>query len=155
MIAFPAGVRVGDASLGRPDLEGLYDGPTDAKKITLEQLLNQTTTRTIQYVYDFGDDWDHSIRIERVNEAAAGMTHPRLLKATGTCPPENIGGAWGFTEFFEALADPDHEQHEEMVQWSGGDFDAADAEIDSIIERFSRLAKKWAPQSRKPRQKRK
>ena len=143
--------RVGDAGWGVPDLDGFYDGPMDAKKMTLEKLIDQTGTRTIQYIYDFGDDWDHSIRIERVNEAAPGMTYPRLLKATGACPPEDVGGAWGYEEFLEALADPDHEQHEDMVRWSGGDFDAEDAGIDSIIERFDRLARKWAPRARKPK----
>ena len=123
----------------------------DAKKMTLEKLIDRTGARAIQYVYDFGDDWDHSIRIERVNEAAPGMTYPRLLKATGACPPEDVGGAWGYEEFLEALADPDHEQQEDMVRWSGGDFDAEDAGIDSIIERFGRLAKKWAPRPRKPK----
>lgn len=141
--------RVGDAGWGVPDPDGFYDGPMDAKKMTLEKLLDQTATRTIQYVYDFGDDWDHSIRIERVNEATQGVTYPRLLKATGACPPEDVGGAWGYEEFLEALADPDHEQHDDMVHWSGGDFDAKDAGADSIIERFDRLAKKWAPRPRK------
>ncbi|TDX21902.1 plasmid pRiA4b ORF-3 family protein [Rhodovulum visakhapatnamense] len=143
--------RVGDAGWGMSDPDGFYDGPMDAKKMTLEKLLDQTGTRTIQYIYDFGDDWDHSIRIERVNEAAPGMTYPRLLKAAGACPPEDVGGAWGYEEFLEALADPDHEQHVDMVHWSGGHFDAEDAGIDSIIERFDRLAKKWAPRPRKPK----
>jgi len=143
--------RVGDAGWGMPDPDGFYDGPMDAKKMTLEKLLDQTATRTIQYVYDFGDDWDHSIRIERVNEAATGMTYPRLLKAAGACPPEDVGGAWGYEEFLEALADPEHEQHEDMVHWSGGDFDAEDAGAETIIERFERLATKWAPRPRKPK----
>ena len=143
--------RVGNAGWGVPDPDGFYDGPMDAKKMTLEKLINQTGTRTIQYVYDFGDDWDHSIRIERVGEAAPGVTYPRLLKATGACPPEDVGGAWGYEEFLEALADPDHEQHEDMVHWSSGDFDVEEAGIDSIIERFHRLAKKWAPRPRKPK----
>lgn len=143
--------RVGDAGWGMPDPDGFYDGPMDAKKITLEKMIDQTGTRTIQYVYDFGDDWDHSIRIERVGEAAPGMTYPRLLKASGACPPEDVGGAWGYEEFLEALADPDHEQHVDMVHWSGGNFDVEDAGNDSIIERFDKLAKKWAPRPRKSR----
>ncbi len=49
-----------------------------------------------------------------------------------------------------ALADSDHEQHEDMVRWSGGDFDTEGAGADTIIERFERLAKKWAPWPRKP-----
>lgn len=75
----------------------------------------QAGVRTIQYIYDFGDDWDHSVRIERVNDATPGVIYPRLLKATGACPPEDVGGAWGYEEFLEALADPVHEQHDDMV----------------------------------------
>lgn len=142
--------RAGEAGWGEPDPDGFCDGPMPAKKTTLEKVLEDTGARTIQYVYDFGDDWDHSIRIERVYEAIPGMIYPRLLKATGACPPEDVGGAWGYEEFLEALADPDREQHEDMVHWSGGDFDAEDAGIESIIKRFGRLAKKWAPRSRKP-----
>ena len=79
------------------------------------------------------------------------MTYPRLLKAAGACPPEDVGGAWGYEEFLEAIADPDHEQHEDMVRWPGGDFDAEDAGAETIIERFERLATKWAPRPRKPK----
>ncbi len=77
------------------------------------------------------------------------MIYPRLLKATGACPPEDVGGAWGYEEFLEALADPDHERHEDMVRWSGGSFDPEDAEVDRIIQDFESLAKKWAPRPRK------
>lgn len=143
--------RAGDAGWGVPDPDGFCDGPMDAKKTTLEKVLEDTGARTIQYIHDFGDDWDHSIRIERVYEAIPGVIYPRLLKATGACPPEDVGGAWGYEEFLEALADPDHEQHEDMLHWSGGDFGAEDAGIDSILERFNRLAKKWAPRARKPK----
>ena len=143
--------RVGDAGWGVPDPDGFYDGPMPAKKTTLEKLLEDTGTRTIQYVYDFGDDWDHSIRIERVNEATPGVIYPRLLKATGACPPEDVGGAPGYKEFLEALADPDHEQHEDMIRWSGGCFDSEDARIDRIGERFDQLAQNWAPRPSKPK----
>lgn len=110
-----------------------------------------TGTRTLQYVCDFGDDWDHSIRIEKVNEAVPGVTYPRLLKASGACPPEDVCGAPGYEEFLVAIADPDHDQHDDMVRWSGGSFDPEDDRSDSIVERFDRLAKKWAPRPAKPK----
>ena len=72
------------------------------------------------------------------------------LKASGACPPEDVGGASGYEDFLEALADPDHEQHDDMVRWSGGTFDPEDAGVNMIIERFDRLAKKWAPRRTKP-----
>lgn len=44
-----------------PDPDGFYDRPMPAKKTTLQKVIEDTGVRTIQYVYDFGDDWDHSI----------------------------------------------------------------------------------------------
>lgn len=84
-------------------------------------------------------------RIKRVSEAAPGANYPRLLKASGACPPEDVGGAPGYDEFLEALADPEHEQHDDMVRWSGRPFDPEDARIDRTVERFDQPATKWAP----------
>lgn len=84
--------RVGEAGWGVPDPDGFYDGPMPAKKATLEKVLEDSGARTIQYVYDFGDNWDHSIRIERINEATPSITYPRLLKATGPAHPRTSAG---------------------------------------------------------------
>ena len=71
--------RAGGAGWGVPGPDGFYDGPMPAKKATLQKVLEDTGVRTIQYVYDFGDDWDHSIRIERVTEATPGCSDLREL----------------------------------------------------------------------------
>ena len=39
---------------------------------------------------------------------------------------EDVGGVWGYAEFLEAIKDPIHERHTEMVEWAGGDFDPED-----------------------------
>lgn len=143
--------RAGGAAWGEPDPDGFYDGPFPAKKTTLQKVIEDTGARTIQYAYDFGDDWDHAIRVEKVSEANAGVSYPRLLMASGACPPEDVGGVYGYEEFLQAIADPRHEQHEEMVDWSGGAFDPEDARPERIVERFAQLAKKWAPKPAKPK----
>lgn len=136
---------------GLPDLGWSSDGPKDAAKVTLDRLLGDAGVRTIQYLCDFGDYWDQNIRIEQIDEASPGIAHPRLITATGACPPEDVGGAGGYEEVLEALADPDHDQQEDMFRRWGGDFNSEDARIDRIVERFDRFAKKWAPQPRKPK----
>ena len=145
--------RAGGAGWGVPDPDGFYDGPMPAQKTTLQKVIEDTGARTIQYVYDFGDDWEHSIRIERESEATPDKNYPRLLKASGACPPEDIGGAPGYEEFLKAIADPEHEQHGDMVRWSGRPFDPQDPQVDRIIERLDHLAKIWAPRSSKPKPK--
>lgn len=143
--------RAGGAGWGVPDPDGFSNGPMPAKKATLQELIEDTGVKTIQYIYDFGDDWDHSIRVERVLEATPGVTYPRLLKASGACPPEDVGGVPGYEEFLEALADPEHEQHEDMLRWAGGPFDPEDARTGEIVDKLDRLAQKWAPRSVRPK----
>ena len=141
--------RAGGAEWGEPDPDGFYDGPLPAKKTTLQKVIEETGARTIQYVYDFGDDWDHAIRVEKVSEAIPGLSYPRLLKASGACPPEDVGGPYGYEAFRLAIADPEHERHEEMAELVGGPFDPEDAKSEKIVESFARLAKKWAPKATK------
>jgi hypothetical protein len=70
------------------------------------------------------------------------------VRAIGACPPEDVGGFPGYADFLEAMADPDHEAHADMIEWHGPSFDPNDAGIDRILIRFERLAHKWAPRKR-------
>jgi hypothetical protein len=75
------------------------------------------------YWYDFGEDWWHTVEIEAVGPAQQGAFYPRCTDGAGACPPEDCGGPPGFDEFKRALADPDHPEHEELLEWYGGEFD--------------------------------
>ena len=73
--------------------------------------------RSFKYLYDFGDGWEHTVRIERITDAVTGVAYPRLNEGLGRCPPEDVGSPWGYSAFLEAIADPDHEEHEEWLTW--------------------------------------
>lgn len=137
-------------SWGEPD----KDWPDDtlpAAKTTLLDVLEDTGVRTLHYIYDFGDNWDHTIKVERVGDAAPGMLYPMLIKAGGRCPPEDCGGPPGYARLLEILADPDHEEHEEMLEWTGGLFDPREPDIEAIDRELEALARRWAPRPRKPK----
>jgi len=68
-------------------------------------------------MYDFGDGWAHSIKIERAELAAPGIAYPVLLNTVGDCPPEDCGGPWGYMEALQTLADPKSEDHKELSEW--------------------------------------
>jgi len=77
------------------------------------------------YNYDFGDDWRHRIDLEAIAPRDPAATYPRCVGGERACPPEDVGGPWGFEAFLAAIADPAHEEHESFVAWSGGSYDPA------------------------------
>lgn len=131
--------------LPNPDFDS-FGGPRvfPAKKATLAELIVETGAKSFKYTYDFGDDWGHTIKIEKMTEAETGAEYPRLLAAERRCPPEDCGGPPGYFELIEAISNPSHERHEEVLDWCGGAFDPNAADEAQIRREFSKLAKKWA-----------
>ena len=77
----------------------------------------------VSYLYDFGDGWRHIVTFEGTQPRQDGESYPRCVDGARACPPEDVGGPYGYAEFLEALRDPRHDRHDELVEWSGGDFD--------------------------------
>ena len=134
---------------GLPD-PGWPDGPLDGRKATLFDVIEETGAKTLRYLYDFGDGWEHRIKLLKIDDAEPDTVYPVLLEAAGRCPPEDIGGPWGYGDFLEAIEDPDHERHEELTEWYPADFDPNDTPVDDLKAAVAKLAKRW---SRKPRKK--
>lgn len=76
-----------------------------------------------EYEYDFGDGWLHEVLFEGRLGAEPGKRHPLCLEGARACPPEDVGGVWGYLDFLSAITDPEDEQHEEMREWIGRKFD--------------------------------
>jgi hypothetical protein len=143
--------RARDIGWGMPDPD-FGDGPLDARKARLIGVLEDVGVKTIKYLYDFGDGWEHTVKLERVTPATPGLICPSLIDATGRCPPEDVGGPWGYSEFLEIMADPTHEEHAQTKAWAGGGFDPNKVELEELAGAVSALAKTW---TRKPTLKRK
>ena len=139
-------IRARDSGWGMVDPDW-GDGPLDASKSRLLDVLEDTGAKTLKYLYDFGDGWEHTIKVERIADAVPGLLYPILIDGTGRCPPEDVGGPWGYTDLLEALADPNHARHAELVEWLGGPFDPFSIDIEHHEKAVATLARKW---SRKP-----
>ncbi|MDX3097573.1 plasmid pRiA4b ORF-3 family protein [Streptomyces sp. ME19-03-3] len=99
---------------GRPDDElGFRDERTTA----LAALLSPGAH--FVYTYDFGDSWEHLITVEQFQTASAGLRYPHCVDGAGACPPEDCGGAPGYSDLKVILADPAHEEHHAMLVWLG------------------------------------
>ena len=75
----------------------------------------------LRHTYDFGDDKDRDIKLEKVLPLAADphATAVRCLAVKGACSPEDCGGARGYADLKETVADPSGEEHERIPEWLG------------------------------------
>jgi hypothetical protein len=102
---------------GLPDDEDWGTGPRkEAAKVRLRDVLKPGET-VITYIYDFGDDWVHEIRVRDIRQGDPAVGYPRYIAGERNGPPEGCGGVPGFYGVLEALADPDHEEHRTAVDW--------------------------------------
>ncbi len=115
-------VRYADPLLMEEDFEVLeYQDSTTT--LLSEILPRDRTPMQFEYEYDFGDGWKHEVSYEGCPPAEPKAQYPACLEGEGACPPEDVGGVWSYADFIEAIADPDHPQHEEKLLWVGGKFD--------------------------------
>ncbi|HVC08135.1 MAG TPA: plasmid pRiA4b ORF-3 family protein [Solirubrobacterales bacterium] len=120
-------------------------GLIDERRVSLGQLVGGVGDRLL-YTYDLGDGWEHGIEVEGLLDADPEVLYPVLLGAKGACPPEDCGGAWGYAELKQVLADPTHDEHGEMLSWLGLDdasaFDPKGLDAEEIEEEIA-LSGDW------------
>jgi hypothetical protein len=106
-------------------------GTLDEASITLNQVVYGEKQR-FTYEYDFGDSWDHTLLVEKISSPEEGIRYPVCLKGKRACPPEDVGGMWGYENFLEAIRDPNHDEHEEYLMWVGGEFDPETFDLEKV-----------------------
>jgi hypothetical protein len=77
------------------------------------------------YTYDFGDNWEHWIVLEKILPKEEYTEYPLCIKGKRQCPPEDCGGVWGFEDIcnrrhhaqlqYEKIYDPTEEFEAEGV----------------------------------------
>ena len=127
-----------ETSLGYiADPEFELEEAESSKKTTLQSVLHEPKSH-IRYEYDFGDGWDHQILLEKVVE----LDEPVLAFCLGgarACPPEDCGGPWSYPEFLEAIKDPEHPEHDGMLEWVGGEFKPEAFDLDTVNAELRRI----------------
>ncbi len=126
--------NVGGIEFGQPSDDDFYEVQNEGK-IRLEQLVSNEKFK-FHYTYDFGDDWEHTILVEKILPVDPALTYPVCIKGKRATPPEDVGGPWGYADFLETIADPENEEHEEMMEWGGEDFDPEYFDLDEINDRI-------------------
>lgn len=127
--------------IGLPDEEDEYEILPGWKQRILDYFSPENNTA--HYIYDFGDNWTHTILLEKILPREKGITYPLCVEGQRSCPPEDCGGVWGYEKFLDVIMDPGHEKYEEMLTWAGDFepeyFDRAGVVFDDPAKRFKTL----------------
>ena len=91
---------------------------------------------TFLYRYDFGDNWEHEVAIEKIELRDQALLHPVCEDGARACPPEDCGGVGGYEELLKTLSDPGHPDHEDMLEWVGGSFDAEAFDLEVVNQKL-------------------
>ena len=129
--------QIGEHRVAVPDEEDEWEPDprpfADARNFPLSRCLTWGVDRMI-YLYDFGDYWQHEVRLETAFRAEDLYSLPAFVEGAWAAPREDSGGTGGFADFKQAVADPFHPEREELLVWYGGPFDPANIYEDKIRE---------------------
>jgi len=132
--------RIGKAYYQEPDPNPLFREAEEKNenKFKLKQVVTREKMKFI-YEYDFGDSWEHEILVEKILPMTEEKRHPACLKGARACPPEDVGGIWGYYDFLAIIDDPKHPEHEDMMEWAGGQFDPDQFDLAKINKQLSKI----------------
>jgi hypothetical protein len=125
---------LGQEIYGNPEYDETGEfGTKDEKRYRLNQFVNREGFK-FRYEYDFGDSWDHTLLVEKILPAEKGVRYPVCTTGKRACPPEDVGGVWGYEDFLQAIASPKHEEHDSYLEWIGGKFDPEEFDVTEVNE---------------------
>jgi hypothetical protein len=128
----------GGARFGEPHPDD-YVAVEDERRVTLGRLA-PAAGDTFDYLYDFGDSWEHRILVEKVMRPDAPQFHAVCLGGRRAAPPDDCGGVWGYEELLQILADPTHPEHHHYLEWAGGALDPESLSAGEVTRSLRYLA---------------
>lgn len=123
---------------GIPDPDYDYGEPIRSEqRVRLATALDGA--KSFRYIYDFGDDWEHRIKVERRLPPEPLFNTALCIAGANAAPPEDVGGEPGYIDFVAAMADPNHPEHHDMLAWHGEPFDPTALDITAVDLRLNRI----------------
>lgn len=103
----------------------------DEQDIKLSDL-NFSEGDSFSYVYDMGDNWEHTVKVEKISKPDPEKEYPLCIEGEMACPIEDCGGLDGYYKMIEIIDDPDHDEHEDYLDWLGEDFEADFFDLEDV-----------------------
>jgi hypothetical protein len=133
--------------------DGYSEDLKNEKRFRLNQFVERKGFEFI-YEYDFGDSWAHTVQIEAIlplhpSTGSGRVQYPVCLEGKRACPPEDIGGVWGYADLLKIFTNPKHPEHNDMLEEFGEEFDPEFFDIEVVnlgLRQYAsraRMAKLW------------
>jgi hypothetical protein len=138
--------QIGEQRVGVPDPEDSFMGGSrcaNEKTVRFAEALGALGARG-HYTYDFGDGWEHSLLVEKALSAEPAGVYPLCTAGKRNCPPEDCGGPYGYSNLLDVIADAEHPEHEGLLEWLGGGFNAEEFSVAEVNMRLAPLQKRRA-----------
>ncbi len=92
----------------------------DEMTVTVADVLPKKGS-TISFEYDFGDGWIHNVRASSVSDEPLRGEDICVTSGKGACPPEDVGGVWGYAQMLDILSGKvdDPEEKASYEEWLG------------------------------------
>jgi hypothetical protein len=124
--------EIGGRSYGDPEA---IDEGQDEKRVTIGKLIKDGISR-FGYTYDFGDNWDHAVLIEKKAPPPGSPATPVCVAGARACPPEDCGGPPGYAGLLAAMSAPDKSENRELLEWVGEDYDPEEFSLEFVNARL-------------------
>lgn len=142
------GERYGDPDLIKREFEEDRTF-TDSTVTSLDTILpKDAKPLRFEYLYDFGDCWNHEILFEGCLKATKGNRYPICVEGERACPPEDMGGIHGYERFLAMLAHPNQEEHDDCIQWRKR-FDPEQFDSVAVTKKMQRGLPDWRKAARR------
>lgn len=115
----------------------------DEDAVTLGEVCPKVKSK-LTYEYDFGDGWDHTIEVQKIETPRPGVEYPACLAGKRACPPEDCGGVYGYAHMLEVAGDPEHEEYDDVIDWLDEGFDPEAFDIDEVNDMLAEWRKAQA-----------
>ena len=138
--------EVGGYMIGTTEDDWDTENTLESKEVKLSRLID-TEKMKFGYLYDFGDNWEHEIIVEKISLPEKDKNYPTCIKGKRNCPPEDVGGFPGYMYMLEVINDKNNPEHEDMLEWLGEKYDSEyfDLEETNGELQFIIKTKNWNP----------
>jgi hypothetical protein len=136
--------RVGKEIYGEPDEDDdpyLLTRRRDDSQYKVSQLFHEPKA-AVMYTYDFGDQWEHELKLESWDAREPQIEYPICIGGARACPPDDCGGPPGYAELVKTIKNPRHPEHESMLAWLGGGFDPDAFSMDEATHRMEKCMRR-------------